>query len=181
MRPLWVYHGNRPLPRDFRKAVEELEKHEEHWSGRSASPTPVTASSWQQGAVTSFSRRLLVKEIPGGITWRWNQTRAKTTLTNTDGSSLMVTKLCPRKKLTTGKSPDYQSIVEVAPSYKLWLFELKGSAVTGYLSVLWCEAGGEEEAMSGVPTNTGLTWEFIDAPGCPSIEWNLEGLLATLE
>ena len=131
MRPLWTYTPDRTLSVDHRKALEELFQYDLHFSGKEKE---VTVRSWEHGATTSFCRMVSLTEIPGGSSWRWSQTKSRVHLTNEDRSSILVAKLGPRKKGSGPKSP--------LPSYKLWVFTIKGICPTPF-SVLWCERGSE--------------------------------------
>ena len=150
MRPIWTYNTDRPLSSECRKALEKLFESEGHWSRRLATGGVATSQSCRQGEITSFTHQVQVKDIPGGLLWRWNQTRARVLLTNEDGSSISVAKLRPRKRLTTSKSLDFNSMTGTIPSFKLWLFELK-RADAFFVSVLWCQIGLQTDLLGHFP------------------------------
>ena len=185
MRPIWTYNTDRPLTSECRKALEKLFESEGHWSRRLATGGVATSQSCRQGEITSFTHQVQVKDIPGGLLWRWNQTRARVLLTNEDGSSISVAKLRPRKRLTTSKSLDFNSMTGTIPSFKLWLFELK-RADAFFVSVLWCQIGLQTDLLGHFPLHP--VGEIIDldglfdAPEPPSTNqdltelWSLEDL-----
>ena len=170
MLPLNTYVADRPLDRDCKKALNSLFMREEHWSGFFSSSSAVTSQSLVEGEMTSFSRSIAAKSIPGGKTWRWNQSRGRTLLTHEDGSSISVAKLCPRKKpALRSRSANFDPIEDI-PSHKLWMFELKD--VRGGLpltTVLWCQVGNRPpecvSASSPPPSpllvQTESPWEHI--------------------
>ena len=149
MRPIWTYHTRHNLSADYRRALKVLYEQSSHWQGRQLS-NRITESCWDQGAVTSFSKKIAAKEIPSGISWRWNQTRCRIQLTNEDESAISISKLRPRRRRVTSRSPDFSSLDGPVPSFKLWVFELVQPNFPDF-TVLWCESGWTLEGSASSP------------------------------
>ena len=130
MQPLSTYTTKGSLSVDCKRALEELYLQNVLSSGKE---TEVTPRCWEQGSITSFCCAISYLEIPGGSTWHWNQSGSRVFLTNNDSSSILVAKLCPKRRGAYEQE-------DPPPSYKLWIFELQGINSSPF-SVLWCERG----------------------------------------
>ena len=138
MRPVWTYQSP-ALSADYRKALEVLHQQSCHWEGKQLSDR-LTPACWVQGSVTSVPKKVAIKDIPSDLSWHWSQSRARFLLTNEDGSSISVAKLCsrPRKPSRSSGPP-----LETLATFKIWSFELVQPGIPD-ITVLWCENGWKE-------------------------------------
>ena|SRR3990167_5071692 len=90
-------------------------------------------------------------KLPREPHWAWNQSNAKVTVKD-DDEIITMRKISPRKK----------SGVAVAPSFKIWLFQIQQPTLPEQF-FLWCEKGVEGETpTTNITTNgnEGITTEI---------------------
>merc|ERR1711879_99248 len=90
------------------------------------------------GNIQIISRNFNSRDIPGGVNWRWNQTKSrKFTKMPSSGSNVLIFKLLPRHR----KKPNQQGKL---PKFKLWqlqIFPGANNPNSNSFHVLYCERG----------------------------------------
>lgn len=116
--------------------------------------TNTTNSICKNDQVTVLSQCISVKSIPSDKHWRWNQTKSKKTVSIPDERvSVSLCKLIPRRRIPR--------TIEVIPSHKLWLLEIRYDNGSPTKFAAWCEKGNKDEPVLDIRMFSFLA-DFMD-------------------